>query len=314
MNMTPFPYSFYIRWDGEDGPVDITFESTQEAADFYRNLPGDFRSRASVLLFNCRLALFPESEEAFKDLARYLSRYIIDRYEKKWLLEIIEKSFLYSDAEEKAAIVNIVGAIFSGEKNDVPEAELLPDRRRLIADSLEEVLNAYGVLSFTSMLTFRLTAYRENLRRVVEIAIDEYKLEQEYQVFIDKLRRIIHAYKPLCERIEVIDGTPFRLYDDRQRPISNIQSVRSFYPLLKQWGIEAEPSMILSLIALAPRQVIVYTNRPEHGMMKTLARVFEDRVCFLPECFRRDRSSGISPSFKPFETQEDGMRNKGSSS
>lgn len=295
MIRTSLPYSFYIRWDGEDEPLDIAFETRQEAVDFYRGLPSTFRQTASVLLINSRLAVFPENESEYKEFARFISRFIIDRYEKKWLTEIIERHYFFSEPEEKVAILGIVAAIFAGEKNDLPQTDGLPDRKQLIIDSLADILTEHGTLSFQSILRFRLTAYREGLRRFVEIAIDEYKLEQEYQVFIDKLRRIIRAYKPLCEKIEVFDESPFKLFDDHHRLIRNVQSVRSFYPLLKQWGIEAEPSIILTLIALAPKQVVVYTDRPEHGMMKTLHQVFEDRVCFLPSGFAAENEAGYSP-------------------
>ncbi|RYM06905.1 hypothetical protein EWH99_01535 [Sporolactobacillus sp. THM7-7] len=274
--------------------MDITFESKQEATDFYRSLPASFREANHVLPIQNRLHVRTETEADCKLFARFFSRFIMDNYEKRWLTEIIEKHYLFTEAEEKIAILNIVAAIFAGEKNDLPETDELPDRKQFMLEALEGILSECSVLSFQSILRFRLTAYRKALRRFVEIAIDEYKLEQEYQVFIDKLRRIIRAYKPLCDRIEVIDGVPFKLYDDRHRPIKNMQSVRSFYPLLKQWGIEAEPSMILTLIALAPKQVIVYTDRPEHGMMKTLHRVFEDRVCFLPGEFGTGGRAGNS--------------------
>jgi putative sporulation protein YtxC len=266
--------------------VEIAFETRREAVDFYRQLPAAFRQETDVFLYNSRLAIITDEDTRFQELARIMTRYIVETYEKHWLLEIMEKYYFFTEPEEKLAILNIILAIFAGEKNDLPETETLPDRKTLIVRSLDGLLRPHGTFTFHSVLRFRLTAYRRVLRRFVEIAIDEYKLEQEYQVFIDKLRRIIRSYKPLCEKITVIDEQPFRLYDDRNRPIRSIQSVRSFYPLLKQWGIDAQPSIILTLIALAPKQVVVYTDRPGHSMMRTLHRVFEDRVCFLPGSIR----------------------------
>ncbi|MCL1630595.1 putative sporulation protein YtxC [Sporolactobacillus sp. CPB3-1] len=273
--------------------MEIEFDTQQEAADFYRRLPSSFRQLNGVLQINNRLAVFPEKTADFKEFAQLITRYIIDLYEKKWIMEIIEKFYYFTDPEEQVAILNIVSAIFAGEKNDLPQIEVLKDRRETIMESLEGMLHEHHSFSFASIIRFRLTAYKEALRRFVEVAIDEYKLEQEYQVFVDKLRRIIRAYKPLCEKIEVYDEHPFRLYDDRHRLIRNMQSVRSFYPLLKQWGIEAEPSIVLSLIALAPKQVIVYTNRPDSGVMKTLHHVFEDRVCFVHSSLRMTSENRI---------------------
>lgn len=273
--------------------MEIVFETAQEAVDLYRELPAVFRQEAGVLLINSRLVIFPATEADFGELAFLISRFIIEKFERKWLLDIIENQYFFSEPEEKIEILGIITAIFAGEKNDLPQTGTLPDKRQLIIESLDGILSEHSTFTFQSILRFRLTAYREVLRQFVEIAIDEYKLEQEYQVFIDKLRRIIRAYRPLCEKIEVLDEQPFRLYDDRHRLIRNVQSVRSFYPLLKQWGIEAEPSIILTLIALAPKQVIVYTDRPEHSIMRTLHQVFEDRVCFLPGGFHAENEAGL---------------------
>lgn len=272
--------------------MDIAFETRQEAVAFYRGVPAEYRRAAGMLLINSRLVLFPVTDRDYDTFAFLISRYIMETYERTWLIDVIEKHYFFTDPEEKIAILNIITAMFAGEKNDLPRMKALPDRRNLIIDSLKGLLSEHSTLSFQSILRFRLAAYREVLRCFVEIAIDEYKLEQEYQVFIDKLRRIIRAYKPLCEKIEVFDERPFRLYDERHRPIRNVQSVRSFYPLLKQWGIEAEPSIILTLIALAPKQVVIYTNRPGHSMMKTLRRVFEDRVCFVPSEMHMENEAG----------------------
>ncbi|MCO7175960.1 putative sporulation protein YtxC [Sporolactobacillus kofuensis] len=274
--------------------MDIVFDTQQEAADFYRRMPSSFRQVTGVMLINSRLAVFPQKTADYREFAQLITRYIIEKYEKKWIMFIIEKYYYFTDAEEKVTILNIVAAIFSGEKDDLPHTGTLQDRHETIMASLEGVLKEHNTFSFQSIIRFRLTAYREVLRQYVEIAIDEYKLEQEYQVFVDKLRRIVHAYKPLCEKIEVYDEHPFKLFDEHHRLIRNVQSVRSFYPLLKQWGIEAEPSIILSLIALAPKQVIVYTDRPEHGMMKTLHRVFEERVCFARRTLHLGNGSDYS--------------------
>jgi putative sporulation protein YtxC len=118
--------------------------------------------------------------------------------------------------------------------------------------------------------------------RYLEIAIDEYKLQQEYAAFVDKLRRIVKAYRPLRNVVYAIDCQPMRLYDEHFKPIENTNAIRSFYPLLKQWGVDAEPSILLTLIGLSPLKVFVYTDRQDDGMMRTLLNVFEERVEFRP--------------------------------
>lgn len=259
----------------------ISFESRREAADLYNCLPQSFKQAARAELKENRLVLFLNKGIRNDELIDAFTNFIMDSFEKEWLLDIIRNTFYFKDSNEQTAILDIVYAIFDGEKADLPQAVGLPDRWQIIRQAVAELLAENVHFSFQSIKRFRLADYRACLQKYAELSIDEYKLEQEYQAFVDKLRRIIRAYKPLHRTIYVIDDVPFKLYDERHRLIQNVQSVRSFYPLLKQWGIESEPSILLTLIGLAPQNVKIYTDRPEHGMMKTLRHVFEERVHFV---------------------------------
>lgn len=217
-----------------------------------------------------------------RQLINHFADFIINTFEEKWLLKIISGTFYYEEEDAQTEILNIVKSIFDGEKQDLPKLESLPSKRALIIEAISDLMDDHSTFCFDSILTFRLNNYRTCLLNYVELAIDEYKLQQDYLMFVDKMRRIVRAYRPLHKKIYVIDKKPFVLYDEKLNEITNFQSIRSFYPLLKQWGIEADPSITLTLIGLAPEQVHIYTDRPDEGMMMTIQSVFEERVSFHP--------------------------------
>ncbi|WP_229745635.1 sporulation protein YtxC [Pullulanibacillus pueri] len=221
--------------------------------------------------------------EQLKDaLTDALADYMIEFYEEQWLIHILKHTFYFTDEGDQEDILNIVRAIFDGEKQELPKVDTLPSRYQMMREAIRGLFLEHSSFSFQSLETFRLNDYFECLTETVELAIDEFKLQQEYGAFVDKLRRIVKAYRPLHHTIYAVDKDSYVLYDEHYRIIDDPGAVRSFYPLLKQWGIEAEPSLLLTLIGLAPVNIYIFTDRIEDSMMYTLQKVFEERVHFFP--------------------------------
>lgn len=66
-----------------------------------------------------------------------------------------------------------------------------------------------------SFQTFRLGNYYEQLREYVEAAIDEYKMEQEYQNFIQTLRDYVTSNTPRMEKVHIVHDGTFTLWELR---------------------------------------------------------------------------------------------------
>lgn len=262
------------------------FSSQQEAEALYSALDNQDRAMFHVKRDGSQVFIegadFGFTLSTRERLSHHLTRFIINYYEDQWFIDILSNQFYYKDPDEQASILDIIHSILNGEKQDLPNLEQLPERELIIQTSIQDLLKTPTNFSFESIETFRLHRYRNWLLTMTELALDEYKLQQEYSAFIEKLRTIVRAYRPLHQKVYVLDQDPFKLYNDRLETIDNVQSVRSFYPILKQWGIEAKPSIILSLIGLSPAEVHIYTSRQGQDEMITLLKVFEERVVFHP--------------------------------
>ncbi|WEG13916.1 sporulation protein YtxC [Pullulanibacillus sp. KACC 23026] len=267
--------------------IAVSFASREEAEALYKMLD-DPENRTLFHVKKEDMQVFIEGSQrglttyTRDKLSQLLTRFIIDYYEDRWFLEILKSQFYYTDPDEQAMILDIIHSILTGEREDLPNLNRLPKREDLIRTSIQDLLKSPTTFSFESIETFRLHRYHSWLLRMTELALDEYKLQQEYASFVEKLRLIIRNYSPLQQTIYVIDEKPFKLYNDRFELIESVPSIRSFYPLLKQWGIETKPSVILSLIGLSPKKVYVYTDRPDADEMLTIQKVFEERVTFHP--------------------------------
>lgn len=215
-------------------------------------------------------------------IARVLTNYIVQTYEKKWIHELLETKFHYSDVEERNALMLITCSIMDGKKPDLPQMNHLPSRKRLIEEAIIDLLRE-GVsglsFRFDSFLQFRLKTYRECLLTYVEMAIDEYKLEQDYQNLIENLRAFVDRKKPVIQKILVVyDKKPMFFDKDFTRiDDEKIQhAVRSSYLFLGNTVIE--PLLLQPLLALAPSRIELYTKVEEFGILYTLKNIFQERL------------------------------------
>jgi putative sporulation protein YtxC len=208
-----------------------------------------------------------------------LTEYIIESNEEKWILEQIQKAFYYHETDEQEQILAISQSIMEGEKMDVPKIENWQPREKLISNALSNLLVPNNSFTYESFLKFRLKVYREQLNKYVEIAIDEYKLEQEYQEIIDQLRKKINGRVSLFEKVHLVDDGSLHLYNEHFYKLSHeeIMNLLEKLKFVKQ-DVPLDSLIIRALISFAPKEIIIYSNMPDWGELHTIQNVFQERI------------------------------------
>lgn len=113
--------------------------------------------------------------------------------------------------------------------------------------------------SFSSYVRFRLRTYREMVAKLAEVAIDEYKLEQEYQMFIETLRQQVRSRKSRLSCVHLIFDESFIFYDDKGRRLKQEKLVQYIdEDLLKQKDVYIDTKVIAPLLSISPKNLFVY--------------------------------------------------------
>lgn len=211
-----------------------------------------------------------------------LLKYIIKIVEVRWMKEMIRNMFYFSDEEEQSQIMSIARSIIDGEKHEVPMLSQLNEhlpREKIIENALQDFLTASVSFSFESFLQFRLKEYRFRLVQYIEAAIDEYKLEQEYQNFVENLRRYVYTKEALMETIHLVYEEEFFFFD---RNLNKISQEELKYlideKLIKVEDIDMDSLVIAPLISIAPKTIFLYTDFIDHGLVQTIQNIFLERV------------------------------------
>lgn len=213
-------------------------------------------------------------------LSRVFAEYIIETYELKWLHEELTEMYFYEDREEKREIVSIFYLIMEGKYSDLPNAKSIPSRRSLIETAvkslLEDSFKRELSFSFDSFLKFRIKEYREFIATYIAMAIDEYKLEQDYQSFIENLRSFLVRKQPVIETVHVVYTNQPRFYDERLQLIHQHQLTKESSFFSHQSVIE--PTLLQPLLTLAPKHVYLYADDDVTGLLYTLQNIFQERL------------------------------------
>ncbi|MFF2588298.1 sporulation protein YtxC [Peribacillus butanolivorans] len=196
--------------------------------------------------------------------------------------QIIISKFFYREREEIEAITEIASSIIEGERARC-QGMLFSTEKKLIEEGLQSILAGKVSFSFDSFTTFRLKSFQHTLETYVVKAIDEYKLEQDYQNFIATLRDCLHGQESKLPKLHLVNRDGFQFYDQEfsklDRPKINSMIDRR---LLAKSSLFLDTVILAPLLSIAPENLYIYTDDKEEGLIQTMARIFEERATVLP--------------------------------
>ncbi|MGE6628930.1 putative sporulation protein YtxC [Bacillus sp. NPDC077027] len=260
--------------------LEIIFEDEYDTAAFL-HLAEHFDSRHHISIQEGNARLLIEAKESPATLESFvrplLLHFFLECKENERMRRMIEKTYLFKDPEEQHQILSIAHSIMKGDMEDIPCIHQGTSRESLLRKELETITLNNGIFSIGSFLTFRLSEYDRRLREYVEVSIEEYKMEQEYQSFIQSLRDYVMTKEPKLDTVHVVHQDRFIIWEFRyasereQKQYIDRQFVRE-HPMY------IDSQLIAPLVSIAPRKIALFTNDAGNSMVQTIQNIFQERV------------------------------------
>lgn len=142
--------------------------------------------------------------------------------------------------------------------------------------------------SFDSFVTFRLRPFINRLEKYVELSIDEYKMEQEYQMFIQTLRDFISSRSAQKNSLHLLIDEEVMFFNEHFSEIKRIELTKMIdRKLLFNHPVYVDSTTIAPLLSIAPQFIFyILKIRTNH--------LFERSKTFL----RKGSSSKVFHGFK----------------
>src|SRR5690606_17164234 len=130
----------------------------------------------------------------------------------------------------------------------------LSRRALAIARKAEISLKECNRLDVGGFLTFRLRAYQDELRDMIEYAVEEHISNEHYKEFIALLKYFVHCQTEKIPEVHLIHirGNDWLIRDHHHRPIELTQSNEVVVETVDR-ELNYEDRLLSTLIAVSPR-------------------------------------------------------------
>ncbi|AIC95256.1 sporulation protein YtxC [Shouchella lehensis] len=200
---------------------------------------------------------------------------------------LLLKQYAYTDfhlvEEEQRQVVSIAQAIFNEDREDGVSKRLASSRCTALYQAFFHQMKAQKTLFYEPFLTFRMKAYTEIVLDCLELAVDEYWLEQEHQTTLDVIRQTVEQQKTKRRLIYLVHDETFRFYDDAFRELTKDEC--HFYMSEKTADHTVVGKMeylILTLIEMSPEYIYLFTKQPDHHTILLIQSIYQERLKVYP--------------------------------
>lgn len=211
-----------------------------------------------------------------------ITSFIQEVKRNEWVNDTLQKTYHYENELERSHILDIINEMFSGKRKDLIDYAGPINENKLLKSAVEDLINYEGTVLFQSFMRFRLKHYFEQVNQYLDIAIDEYKMEQEYQMFINMLRNYLKDRKPKLSTIHLHIDHESTFYDEKIRMMENVEIKKMLdQRLLANHPVYVDSTIIAPLLSIAPQKIYLYTDNEDQPLVRTLHNIFEERLSVL---------------------------------
>lgn len=280
--------------------IEIIFRNIDEAKKFYSYIQDYLFSchSAENLVLLCeeqahgKVKIAKADEEVLEAARKAFHHFILKTKLHDWFRMILKEQYYYADEEEQRQIVDIIYSILEGHRVDL--ASVLKDASlsKHLEEAIKEMYEHHKIFSLDSFLKFRMRPFLNRLEKYIEVSIDEYKMEQEYQMFIQTLRDFLSSREAKVSRLHLAMKDEVTFFDESFVEIKKSQLTEMIdRRLLSNHPVYVDSVTIAPLLSIAPSVIYLYTDDREKPLVRTIRNIFEERVRIMPfSCFLQNKS------------------------
>lgn len=225
-----------------------------------------------------------DAEALLAEVASVISAYMIQEKESRWIERLIRRDFDYYSTEDVRAIRQYCVQVLQ-ESEQGEEMGRWAQRGEKIAAEVKDYLQVNKTMHLDGFARFRLHDYMEELRDVVEYAVDEYIMDRQYQEFISLLKYFVYVQEakiPLAHLIHK-GNYDFVLLDENLEPIETKQ-MEGFVLEMVEQDLNYEDMIVSTLITVSPAKIRIHSQESDMQVIKTIRQIFEGRTEVCDSC------------------------------
>ncbi|KON86793.1 sporulation protein [Sporosarcina globispora] len=266
--------------------IEIIFQSSTDARSFYERLcerlQSFCQSDKSILHFEDQHIVRVSSDTSgiiLNTVKEVFVQFIVNQKQDDWFKRILMEHYFYEDEGEQQQILEIIHSILEGSREDLAAFVSGLDIKESLKSAIDELFQNNISFSFDSFVKFRMRPLMNEMAKYVEVSIDEYKMEQEYQIFVHTLRDFLSGRQPKANTIHVLMDEGVHFYDEQFSEIKRGELLRMIdRKLLSNHPVYVDSVTIAPLLSIAPSSIYLYSYDFDQPLVRTIRNIFEERL------------------------------------
>lgn len=215
----------------------------------------------------------------YDKISSILTDTILDFYEEKLLKRILEYNYFYFTAKEKKKIIELAVDFLD---NDTISKE---DNYFSIYYPISDYIRENKSLVLDGFVNFRLQNYMKNLDYVIDISVNKFLIEKEYNEFVNILRLHVSCTPPNVSIIHLVYyNNETILLDEEKNVIETTDNIlKAKY--LSDITFSSNDYALNTLLNLLPKKLIIHlADGKEDEFINTLKLIFDGHIEICSEC------------------------------
>jgi len=263
--------------------IEIIFQNKEDAKRFHQllkeQMPSSLNLNEDILLIEGAYIVKSKWMNSLAIVKEAFLRFIKEIKQVDWSRKILKNNFYYEDEHEQEQIIDIINSVTEGNRRDLLPFVEISETAFSLEKTVDQLFTEQTSFSFDSFVRFRLRSLIEQLEKIVEVSIDEYKLEQEYQMFVHTLRDFLAGRKSILPVLHLILADSVKFFDEQFYEIKRKEMLKMIdRKLLSNHPVYIDSVTIAPLLSIAPKTIFLYTDDPEQPLVRTICNLFEERV------------------------------------
>lgn len=212
-------------------------------------------------------------------LSSIITDTILKFYKEKMIKKIINFDYFYFEEHEKKIIIQNCCEIIESL-----EYEQISKEKEYIHEAVLQYVIENKSMILEGFVNFRIKEYIKYLDSIVDIAVNKYIIEKEYNEFISLLRMYINSKKSNIKNLHLIYGkSELTILDENKNIVPLCKEIYNA-KFLSDIIFSENDYALNTLLTLLPQRIEIHLLDSEDEFIKTVKLIFEDRVYICREC------------------------------
>lgn len=209
-------------------------------------------------------------------ISTLLAYLVIDFYEPSIIQNLINTNYFYFSTEEKKDIFNLclTNIDFKTSLSII----------NIISEAFYEYFSCNKYVILDGFVNFKLKNYIKELDTVVDMCVNKFIIDREYNEFVSLLKAYIQTTPSNIDAVHLIYKNQNSILLDNLKNVIqyNDKLINSKY--LSDISFSSNDYALNSLLTLLPKKLYIHLIDAEDDFISTLKRIFDDRVYICTEC------------------------------